>query len=115
MGASFKRRKMKFLPFATLLAATTLSACAVVPESHYVPAPPLPAVVELDKTPFYHHSGYYYYYHNNAWYYAKSQEGPWEPLPKERYPLALRFKGRGEAEGGRQMEHGLDHRHRPQQ
>lgn len=104
---------MKSLPFATLLAATMLSACAVVPERHFAePAPPLPAVVELDKTPYYYHSGYCYYYHNNAWYYAKSQEGPWEPLPKESYPLTLRFKGRGEAEGGHQMGHGVGRGHK---
>ncbi len=83
--------------FIVLIGLSLLAAC-VVPGPHGEPeviAPPLPASVELGDEPYYYYGDYYYRYDNDAWYYSRSRRGSdWRPLPKERYPNELTYKGR---------------------
>ncbi|HEX9860540.1 MAG TPA: hypothetical protein VGB23_05000 [Nitrospirota bacterium] len=104
---------MKSLLFAALFAAFILSAC-VVPGPHGRPvllAPPLPPVVVLEGEPYYYNEGYHYYYHDNGWYYSRSRGGPWEPLPRDRYPKEIRHKDRherGDRDRDRDHDRGRD-------
>lgn len=84
------------LVFAALI--LVLAACVMVPAQHgegVVIAPALPAVVEL-VDPYYSYGGFIYYYHGDRWSYSKSRSGPWNDLPRDRYPRETRFRGRDE-------------------
>ena len=100
---------MKGILVATLLAVFMLTGC-FVPSRHRgggtVLVPPLPPVVEFDQEPYYYQDGYHYEYRDNSWYYSNSRSGPWEPLPRDRYPRETRFKHRGE---GRDRDQGRGH------
>jgi hypothetical protein len=78
------------------LAALLLNACVVTPSGPYVVAPALPVVVDLGTDPYYYHGGFYYYYHGDRWSYSRSRSGPWQDLPRDRYPHETRFRGRGD-------------------
>jgi hypothetical protein len=89
---------------AGLIMPCMLAGCLMVPGPRGSPValvPPLPRVVVLGAEPYYVHDGYQYHYRNDGWYYSRSRGGPWEPLPKDRYPREVRFKdGGGERDGG---------------
>lgn len=91
---------MKRIVIVTLLAASLLTACVVMPR-HGVVAPYLPPVVVLDVEPYYYYDGFHYHYNRDRWYYSSSRGGPWYDLPRDHYPKELRFKGRGGRHGGR--------------
>lgn len=96
--------------YGALLAALLLPACIVAP-GHRGPdvAPPLPVVVELHLEPYYFHRGFYYYFHDDHhWSYSRSRAGPWEALPRERYPKEVRFKDRRDS--GRDRGRDWDYR-----
>jgi len=87
---------MKKIWFGVLFAVFMLTACVVIPGQHgggVVIAPPLPAVVELTD-PYYFYGDFHYYYHGDRWSYSKSKGGPWNDLPRDRYPRETRFKGK---------------------
>ena len=107
-------------------AAVMLTGCLVGRgprgEAVYI-VPPLPPVVELQDEPYYYQNNYHYYYRDNGWYYSKSRNGPWEPLPRDRYPKETRIKNRHEEgnqeqrrdqghQGDRDNERGHDERDR---
>ncbi len=101
---------MQRMLFAGLF-AVLLSGCVMVPAHEgqgYVVAPALPLVVELGVEPYYYHSGFYYYYHDQRWSYARERSGPWQALPRDRYPREIRFKNRD----GRGQDRGHDDRER---
>lgn len=87
---------MKKVILSTLIAASLLTACAVVPGRHGQPVivPLLPPVVLFDAEPYYVQGGFHYHYLNNRWYYARSRSGPWLDLPRDHYPKEVRFKDR---------------------
>ncbi len=87
---------------ATLFAAAMLTGCVVEPG-------PLPPIVEFDEEPYYYHGGFHYYFRDNAWYYSHARNGPWKPLPLDRYPKETRFKGRNH---GPEHERGHNERDR---
>ncbi len=89
--------------YGPLFAALLLSACVVAPQhdrgrdrDYYVVAPALPVIVELGVEPYYFHSGFYYYYQerDHRWSYSRDRAGPWNELPRDRYPREIRYKGR---------------------
>jgi len=88
---------MTKLLFGVLFAATLLTAC-IVPGRHGEPTllvPALPSTVVLEQEPYYQYGGYYYWYNNDAWYYSRSRNSrDWQPLPRDRYPNEMRYKGR---------------------
>ena len=97
-----KNPKMFYGP---LFAALLLSACVVAPSNdrgrdrdrdYYVVAPALPMVVELGVEPYYFSSGFFYYYQerDHRWSYSRDRAGPWNELPRDRYPRETRFKDR---------------------
>jgi len=94
---------MKRISILTLITASLLAACVVVPggpRGHrsgqaMVVAPLLPSVVVLDVEPFYFYSDFHYHYTSGGWYYSRSRSGPWAKLPRDRYPKEVRFKGKG--------------------
>ena len=83
-----------------LVAMSLLTACVVLPErrghgpERVMIAPMLPPLVVLDIEPFYFHNGFHYHYVNDRWFYARSKNGPWAALPRDRYPKEVRFKSR---------------------
>jgi hypothetical protein len=86
---------------AVLLVPFMLAGCLMAPGhrgGRVVVVPPLPAVVVLETEPYYVHQGYHYHYQNSGWYYARSRRGPWTPLPRDRYPREVKYRGGG---GGR--------------
>jgi hypothetical protein len=88
---------MKPLFSAMLVAASLLNACVVAsgPYGEPVLAPALPPVVVLRDDPYYYHGGYYYWYRNDGWYYSRSRNSRhWQPLPRDRYPRELTYRGR---------------------
>jgi hypothetical protein len=90
-----KHIKLNKLFFGSLLAAALLPACVVVPDRQYdyVMAPALPMRVELDLVPYFYGGFYYLYYpHDNHWIYSRSRTGPWNVLPRDRYPSEIRYK-----------------------
>jgi len=92
---------MKKLWFTLLVAALLCAACVMTAGPHgagIAIAPPLPFVVELTD-PYYVHGGYHYYHNNDRWYYSQAQGGPWNDLPRDRYPKEVRYKGKGQDKG----------------
>lgn len=94
---------MKKILVTALIGASLLAACVVAPSGRHgrggqggvMIAPLLPSVVVFDAEPYYYQEGYHYHYVNNTWYYAKSRNGPWRDLPRDRYPREVKYKGRG--------------------
>lgn len=88
---------MKILLLAMLFVAFTLTACLVPGGRHgggVIVVPPLPSIVVIEDEPYYYQSGYHYHYRDNSWFYSNSRSGPWNPLPRDRYPKETRFKGK---------------------
>lgn len=83
-----------------IIALSLLTSCVMVPagRGHHpnrvMIAPILPPLVILDTEPYYYYSDFYYYYTNDRWYYSKSRKGPWNDLPRDRYPKRVRYKGK---------------------
>lgn len=95
---------MKRVSLVMLLVMLMLAAC-IIPNGRgglMVVPPPLPPIVEIGPDPFYYQEGYHYQYRDNdrSWYYSHDRSGPWEPLPRDRYPKETRFKGQGEGRQG---------------
>ncbi len=98
----------KNIMLAGLLSTGMLTGCLLVPERHgeaMLLAPPLPPLVVLETEPYYVQGGYHYHYQNDNWYYSRSRSGPWNNLPRDRYPREVRYK-----DGG----HGYDKGHKPE-
>ncbi|OGV79544.1 MAG: hypothetical protein A3K19_02625 [Lentisphaerae bacterium RIFOXYB12_FULL_65_16] len=97
--------RAKRIALAGLLVSFMLAGCLMVPGRRgreVVVVPALPPVVVLETEPYYVQEGYHYHYQNNGWYYARSRSGPWAPLPRDRYPKDVKFKGGGGGKDGRQ-------------
>ena len=101
---------MKKISFLVIIAASLLTTACVYPppgdgydSPEYGESGPavLPPMVILDADPFYYYNGYHYHYLNGRWFYSRSKNGPWNDLPRNRYPREVRFK-----EGHRDMERG---------
>ena len=110
---------MKRMLMAGLLAVPLLAGCVVGPGRYgsgaVVVVPALPSIVVLDTEPYYQHGGYFYYYQGNRWSYSRSRNGPWEELPRDRYPREVKFKGKSDDksrsdDGGRGEKPGRDKR-----
>jgi hypothetical protein len=119
ISVSHKEETMKrFIP-AVLLATFMFAGCVVTPgRGGYgvEVAPALPAVIELDASPYYVHGGFYYFYHDNRWDYARTRNGPWRELPRSHWPREIRHRGEHRDrdyryERGRGHERGHDHDH----
>lgn len=90
---------MKKIPYALIFVTFMLSACVVATgpggQIGVAIAPPLPVVVELGSPgELYFYGNYYYQHRDNDWYYSRSRSGPWDSLPRDRYPREVRYKGR---------------------
>ena len=94
---------------AGLVVPFVFAGCLVVPGPRGEPVvlvPRLPRIVVLGAEPYYVHRGYQYQYRDGGWYYSHSRGGPWEALPKDRYPKEVRFKdGGAEPDGKRKPGH----------
>ena len=98
---------MKAAIFTIGLATMMLSGCLMAPyppDGSVMMAPPLPAVVWLDRGPYYYNGGYTYYYHNSSWNYSNHRGGPWRELPRDRYPREVRHRD-GDSGQHREREH----------
>jgi len=110
---------MKSMTPVALFMTLVLTGCVVAPGrgGYGVDvAPALPAVIELDATPYYFHGGFYYLYHDNRWDYARTRNGPWQELPRSSWPREIRHKGEHREkeyryENGRGHERNHDHAH----
>ena len=94
---------------AGMLSTVMLTGCLVTSRHHgeevYM-APPLPAIVVLETEPYYVQGGYHYHYRDNGWYYSRSRSGPWNSLPRDRYPRETRYqRGNSGRDGGRNSGH----------
>ena len=101
---------MKRISILMLMAVSLLTACMVVPAGRghrsdgVMIAPILPPVVVLEAEPYYYYSDYHYHYTNDRWFYSNSRSGPWAELPRDRYPMEVRYKGKG-GKHGRDRDH----------
>jgi hypothetical protein len=94
---------MKRISLAVLLGVFLFVGCVVGPGprgSAVVVVPALPSIVVLESEPYYYQGGYHYNYRGDRWYYSNSRSGPWEELPRDRYPREVRYKDRGDERGG---------------
>ena len=99
-----------------VIMAFLLAGCVIAqsPGGYGVePAPALPAVIELDASPYYFHGGFYYFFHDNRWDYARTRNGPWRELPRSGWPREIRHRDEHQEreyryERGRGHEHGHD-------
>ena len=86
-----------------LVAALLLTGCVVGPQPYgsgaVIVVPALPSIVVLESEPYYQHSGYHYHYQGDRWYYSRSRSGPWEDLPRDRYPKEVKYKAKGGNQG----------------
>lgn len=84
------KKLVLILSFAALL---TSCVASVAPEGTVI-GPPLPETVILPGPdyPYYYYGGYYYLYDRDRWYYSRSRRGPYNHLPRERYPRITRFR-----------------------
>lgn len=101
---------------AALLSALILTGCVVATgdrDHDVVVAPALPMIVEFDVEPIYFYRGFYYHYneHDHIWRYSRYERGPWNNLPRDRYPKEVRYKHRDDRGGDhhRERDHDRDH------
>ena len=95
------KQMMRMLVMA-LFASSMFTGCVYTPERGYYReevAPPLPAVVEFDREPYFYQRGYHYRYEKDRWHYARERSGPWKDLPRSHWPREIRHRGEGERGG----------------
>ena len=94
---------MKRVLLVELVAALLLTGCMWETGPHgsgaVIVVPALPSIVVLDSGPYYQHGGYHYHYQGDRWYYSRSRGGPWEDLPRDRYPKEVKYKDKGGNQG----------------
>lgn len=100
----------------TIVVSVLLIAGCLVPPGHRgrgsasgsitFEVPALPTIVVLEEEPYYHHGGYVYFYQGDRWTYSKSKNGPWNELPRDRYPKEVKHKGKpAQSERGEKRGH----------
>lgn len=93
-----KKTVLVTLIFAFLSVGCTVGFLGGPRGDSLVIVPALPLVVEMDANQPYYQNGYYYDYRGDVWMYSESNQGPWNPLPRDRYPKEVHYRGQDKRE-----------------